>query len=258
MSMDNSSMPGWAFPALSWLISFYFLLGFVVRMGFPPSSPLTSTEGTYLFLWLFFLFLPFFKKVKIGKILELERNLQHAKEDVKQLREQVQSNFAVMAASISTISNLSNHVTVNLPSEMAAQKAKEELEVGVTAESKQAIEDIKGELTLDVDDTIMALARTRIRVESLLRSILNKRTKVRKFNDRPIKLMGLSQLTSEHVETYPDLRHLENSLSYVNKVCSAAIHAQVLPPGYAEEALEMGARIIATLSNFQDGIASAA
>ena len=258
MSTNNSTMPIWGLPALSWLISFYFLLGFVVKMGFPPSSPMTATEGTYLFLWLFFLFLPFFKKVKIGKLLELERDVQQAKEEVKQLREQVQNNFSVMASSISTISNLSNHVTVNLPGELAAQKAKQELEKGASPESSQAIEDIKNELILEDEDTIMSLARTRIRIEYLLRSILNKRTEVRKFGDRPVKLMGLPQLAREFVSAYPDLQHMESSLSYVNKVCSAAIHAQLLPPGYAEEALDMGARIIAVLSNMKgDGATNA-
>lgn len=244
-------MPNWGLPALSWLISFYFLLGFVVQMGFPPSSPITATEGTYLFLWLFFLFLPFFKKVKIGKLIELERDVQQAKEEVKQLREQVQNNFSVMASSISTISNLSNHVTVNLPGELAIQKAKQELGKGAPQDSAKAIEDIKNELILEDEDTIMSLARTRIRIEYLLRSILNKRTKVREFSDRPVKLMGLPQLTRELVISYPDLQHLESSLSFVNKVCSAAIHAQLLPPGYAEEALDMGARIIAALKDVQ-------
>jgi hypothetical protein len=253
MSTNNSAMPTWGLPALSWLISFYFLLGFVMKMGFPPSSPMTATEGTYLFLWLFFIFLPFFKKIKIGKILELERDVQQAKEEVKQLRDQVQNNFAVMASSISTISNLSNHITVNLPGELAAQKAKQELEKGTQPESSQAIEDIKNELILEDEDTIMSLARTRIRIEYLMRSILNKRTKVSRFGERPVRLMGLPQLAKELVATNPDLQHLEGSLSYVNKVCSAAIHAQLLPPGYAEEALDMGARIIAVLSKLQGG-----
>ncbi|WP_157463063.1 hypothetical protein [Curvibacter gracilis] len=252
MGANNYTMPAWALPAFSWLISFYFLLGFVVKMGFPPSSPMTATEGTYLFLWLFFIFLPFFKKVKIGKLLELERDVQHAKEEVKQLREQVQNNFAVMASSISTISNQSNHVTVNLPGELAAQKAKQELEQWTPSESSQVIEDIKSELILEDEDTIMSLARTRIRIEYLLRSILNKRTKVKKFGDRPVRLMGLPQLARELIDTRPELHYMENSISYVNKVCSAAIHAQLLPPGYAEEALDMGARIIAVLSNMQD------
>lgn len=253
MSKNNSTMPIWGLPALSWLISFYFLLGFVVKMGFPPSSQMTSTEGIYLFVWLFFLFLPFFRKVKIGKLLEIERDVLQAKEEVKHLREQVQSNFAVMASSIHTISNLSNHVTVNLPGELAAHKAKKELEQGSSSESNEAVEAIKDELTLEDEDTIMSLARTRIRIEYLLRSILNKRTEMRKLDDRTVRLMGLQQLARELVATYPNLQHLESSLTYVNKVCSAAIHAQLLPHGYAEEALDMGARIIAVLSNIQGG-----
>lgn len=95
MSTNDAKMPTWGLLALSWLISIYFFLGFVVKMGFLPSSPITTTEGTYLFLWLFFLFLPFFKKVKIGKLLELERDIHQAKEEVKQLREHVQNGIGM-------------------------------------------------------------------------------------------------------------------------------------------------------------------
>jgi hypothetical protein len=253
MNTDNSAMPTWGLPALSWLVSFYFLLGFVVKMGFPPSSPMTATEATYLFMWLFFLFLPFFKKIKIGKFLELERDIHQTKEDVKQLREQVQNNFSVMASSIATISNLTNSVTVNLPGALAAQEAKQDLEKEASPASTSGIEEIKNELTLEEEDTIMALARTRIRIEYMLRSVLGKRTEVRKFGGRPVKLMGLFQLFRELVTIYPNLQHLESSISYVNKVCGAAIHAQRLPLGYADEALDMGARIIAVLGNLQNG-----
>lgn len=241
-------MPDWGLPALSWLVSFYFLLGFVTKMGFPPSSPLSSTEATYLAMWLFFLFLPFFKKIKIGKILELEREIKETKGDVKQLKETVQQNFALMASSINTISNFSNQVTVNLPGASAVQEEKRKLENETKEKNEEEIAEIKSEMTLEDEDTIMALARTRIRIEHLLRSILGKKTEVRKFGDRPVKLMGLLQLFKLFVEDYPQYKDLEGSMSYVNKVCNAAIHAQRLPLGYAEEALDMGARIIAVLN----------
>ncbi len=251
MTTNNSAIPIWGLAALSWLVSFYFLLGFVVKMGFPPSSSMTATEATYLFMWLFFLFLPFFKKIKIGKFLELERDIYQTKKDVKQLREQVQNNFSLMASSIATISNLTNTVTVNLPGALAVQEAKQDLQLGGSPASTSDIEDIKNELTLDDEDTIMALARTRIRIEYMLRSILGKRTEVRNLDERPVKLMGLLQLFRELVASYPNLKHLDSSISYVNKICSAAIHAQQLPLGYADEALDMGARIIAVLRNLQ-------
>ena len=66
--------------------------------------------------------------------------------------------------------------------------------------------------------------------------------------------MGLLQLIRELVLAYPDPKHLDSSISNVNKICSAAIHAQQLPIGYANEALDMGARIIAVLGNLQNGI----
>lgn len=240
-------MPNWALPLFSWTVSFYFLLGFVAKMGFPPSPVLSSTDATYLAVWLFFLFLPFFKKIKIGKILELEREVEQTKNEVKQLRESVQQNFSLMASSINTISNFSNQVTVNLPGTSAVEEDKRKLEKETENKTPQEIAEIKSELTLEDEDTIMALARTRIRIEHLLRSILGKRTRVEKFGDRPVKLMGLPQLFKLFAEEFPQHSELGGSVSYVNKVCSAAIHAQRLPQGSAEEALEMGARIISVL-----------
>jgi len=245
-------MPNWGLPALSWLVSFYFLLGFVIKMGFPPSSPLSSTEATYLFIWLFFLFLPFFKKIKIGKFLELEKEIQQTKSDVQQLKETVQQNFSLMASSINTISNFSNQVTVNLPGASAVREEKKKLEKETESKAESEIDEIKSELTLENEDTIMALARTRISIEHLLRSILGKRTEVQKFKNRPIKLMGIRQLFKLFAEEYPQYSDLEGSISYVNNVCSAAIHAQRLPAGSAEEALDMGARIISVLNEVSE------
>lgn len=239
-------MPIWALPLFSWLISFYFFSGVAGKLGFPPDEIMTITYAPQIAIWLFFLFLPFFGKIKIGKLLELERQLEQQKEEVKQIRENLQQNFSLLASSINTISNFSNQITVNLPSLNSVEKDKEKLEKETKTKTEE-VKEIKSELMLENEDTVMSLARTRIRIEYLLRLILSKRIDVKRFGERPIKLMGLMQLFRLYIEEFPEDKKLESALSYVNNVCSAAIHAQRLPANSAELALDMGARIISVL-----------
>lgn len=93
---SKNQMPIWALPALSWLVSFYFLLGFVSNLGFPPDRSLLTGDALYVFLWLFFLFLPFFKKIKIGSVLELEREVERAKEELREFKAEMRTNLSVL------------------------------------------------------------------------------------------------------------------------------------------------------------------
>ena len=87
-------MPSWGLPAISWLISLYFLSGVSSHLGFPPTIKITVGHLVYIVLWLFFLFLPFFKRIKIGKILELEREVEKTKTDIKEFKEEVRTNLS--------------------------------------------------------------------------------------------------------------------------------------------------------------------
>ena len=66
-------------------------------------------------------------------------------------------------------------------------------------------------------------------------------------------MAGLPQLFETFVAQNPKYSYLQNSLRYVNQVCSAAIHAQQVSEDQAREVLALGAKIIATLKEFQGG-----
>jgi hypothetical protein len=57
---SDIKMPHWALPVFSWLVSFYFLAGFVVDVGFPPKPEIKPGQIVYFLAWLFFLFLTVF------------------------------------------------------------------------------------------------------------------------------------------------------------------------------------------------------
>jgi|SRR6185369_4338471 len=241
-------MPNWGLPALSWLLSLYFLSGVSAHLGFPPTLKITSGHILYISLWLFFLFLPFFKRIKIGKFLELEREVEKTKSDVKEFKEEVRASLSLISTNVNTIGNLSNQITLNFPGLAEIEEIKRKLDEKTTAETKDEVKEIKEELTLDGEDTIMALARTRIRIESLLRKILDKRMTVSQIGDNPTRFMSLQKMFTLFLDRNEDLSHLQEPFSYVVQVCNAAVHAQRIPQSQADEALEIGSRIIAILS----------
>lgn len=244
----DAKMPQWALPAFSWLVSFYFLAGFVVEVGFPPKPDIKPGHVLFLLAWLFFLFLPFFKRIKLGKFLELEREVEKAKVELKEFKDEVRTNLSLISTNVNTIGNLSNQITVNLPGLADIEELKRRLDEKTPKQTKEEVQEIRDELVLEGEDTVMALARTRIRMEHLLRKIVGKRTAVSSYDDRPIRYATLPQMFRLFLREHEEYAHLEQPFSYVVQVCNAAIHAQRVPQSQADEALDIGARIIAVLS----------
>lgn len=248
-SERDNKMPQWAFPAFSWLVSFYFLAGFVADVGCPPKPEIKTGHVLFLLAWLFFLFLPFFKRIKIGRFLELEREVEKAKVELKEFKDEVRTNLSLISTNVNTIGNLSNQITVNLPGLADIEEFKRRLDEKTSAPAKEEVQQIRDELVLDGEDMVMALARTRIRIEHLLRKTLGKRTTVSEFRDKPIRFLTLQQMFRLFLREHHEYTHLEQPFSYVVQVCNSAIHAQRVPQSQADEALDIGARIIAVLSD---------
>lgn len=246
--MNDAKMPIWALPLFSWLISFYFLLGFSTDLGFPPSHNISKGHAIFVALWLFFLFLPFFNKIKIGKFLELEREIEKTKTEVKELKEELRFNLSMVTTSINTMGNLSNQVTVNLPGVTALEEDKRNLDKN-SPNTKDEAEVIRNELNVEGEDTVMALARTRIRIEHLLRKILANHPATLAYYSKPAKYLSINKLFQAFLKVYEAYSNLENPFTNVLDVCNAAMHAQYVSQAQADEALEIGARIIAILSD---------
>lgn len=240
-------MPSWALPALSWLISFYFLAGFSANVGFPPDRNLMSGDAVFVALWLFFLFLPFFSRIKIGNLLELERELERTKQELTSFKTEVRSSLSVLSTNVNTMGNMSNQVTVNIPGLDQLQDARASIASRTSPHTREEAEDVERGILLYSEDTTMALARTRIEIEGLLRSILGKRMSVRDARGKPIKFYGARQLFDMFVDENKDYEFLLKPFLYVSRVCNAAIHAQAVSEQQAEEALALGADIIAVL-----------
>ena len=245
------TMPAWALPALSWLVSFYFLLGFVVNVGFPPDRALFSGDALYVFLWLFFLFLPFFSKIKIGKIIELEREVAQTKEDLNAFKSEMRTTVSVLSTNVNTIGGMTNQVTVNMPGASELREARLAIDSHSSLIARADAPRVERSISLEEDDdTTMALARTRIEIERLLRSILGKRPVTASMDDEPIKFAGANRLFKTFVHQHNEFEYLIQPFDVVNRVCNAAVHAQRVPDKQAREALNLGATIIAVLEDF--------
>jgi hypothetical protein len=247
---ENKELPVWSLAIFSWLLACFFLFIFSGTVGFPPTKPMTPSTYTYLFLGLMLLFLPFFNKVKLGKFVELEREVNQTKKEVSDFKSEVRNTLSVISTNINTIGNQSNQVTVNIPGLGDLEEAKKKLDEESKGSTREEVEKIHDELILDGEDNIMALARTRIRIEYLLRKIMDKRIQS-DVKGKPIRYMGLVQLFRIFSDEYSQFKNLTNPFRYVNDVCNAAIHAQKVSDAQADEAIELGARIIATLNDIE-------
>jgi hypothetical protein len=244
----DQRMPGWAMPVLSWFISFYFLVGFTANVGFPPDRSLITGDSLFVFLWLFFLFLPFFKKIKIGKLLELEREVRQAKQELQDFKMEMRNSVAVLSTNVNTIGSMTNQITVNIPGLQEMQVAKEKVDAQASPEVKQEAEQVQQSMLLESEDTTMALARTRIEIERLLRKIVGKKTSVNELRNQSVRFYGIKQLFEMFIRENDEYSYLLEPFLYVTQVCNAAIHAQRVSDPQAKEALTLGAQVIAQLS----------
>ncbi len=67
-------------------------------------------EGTFLWIALGLFIFPFVRSLKLGKILEIERDVQKAQEQVTELKEDTRQQLGILFNSINTISNVNSTV----------------------------------------------------------------------------------------------------------------------------------------------------
>ncbi len=243
--MKNNELPIWLLTLISWLFSAYFLISFHLNVNL--SQPVPTMYYLFLVLGVSLAFLPFMSKIKIGTLLELERQIKETKNEVKDFKEETRQMLSIISTNVNTIGNLSNTININLPKMGQLSQAKEAFVQQSDPETLQESEKIRDELSLESEDTILALAKTRIKLELLLRKILGKRIKSVSGDSKDIKYTSFGQLYRRFLKEYPEHTSLESSFAYVGQICNAAIHAQRVSEGQASEALDLGAKLIAFL-----------
>jgi hypothetical protein len=246
------SLPAWVFPLLSWAVAAYFIVGYLKNSGYPPD--VASRTSILVLPGLFFLFLPFFSKIKLGKVLELEREVKKAKRELSEFKSEIRSTLSVLSTNVNTIGGMSNQVTVNLPPLAELQQARQEVAAAIPPSAKGEAERVESNIIRQSDeDKTMALARTRIDIERTLREALGKQTYVAPDTLETVKYASITKLFVMAADIYPGLRSLQKAFKYVTQVCNAAIHGHKVSDQQADEALALGAEVLAALQAFERG-----
>ncbi len=189
--------------------------------------------------------LPFFKRVKVGEI-ELEREIEQAKKDITEFKNETRNTISVMSSQITAVASIrnQNQMTVYVP---GYEEAKADLKQKTPPAVEKEAEEIKDEF-FDNQDSVMDVVKLRVQLEYLLRRLLEKRVSVNDAS-KEIKFMSLLQMTKDFLQLYPDYRYLQKSFDYIREVGNAAAHAQKIPEFQVQETLEIGTRLIATLKD---------
>jgi len=109
-ALDDRSheLSTWIFRIVSWLIAVTAGIAYLVQKGTTVTPPQTWLDGTFLWAFFLFLVLPFFRVVRLGKILELEQDIEKTRREVNDLRE----NMSVLAANLSATASVRTTVNV--------------------------------------------------------------------------------------------------------------------------------------------------
>jgi hypothetical protein len=238
---------------ICWGIGFYLLRQSSLRWSIDDEKTLTTQLAFIFLLSIFLILIPLVKSIKFLNIFELEREIKETKEEVKDFKIEIRQSFSMLTNSLNaSIGNMNNNVTVHIPGVKQLRKANKTIEQKGQYKDDISLEEIKEKLSIsDDEDTVMALAKTRIKIESLLREILNKRTDYPK-EEKPMKFLGLTHLFKQFTSTNTDLKYLDSSFGYVLQICNAAIHGLNISSEQAKEALELGTRIIRELEYFKE------
>ena len=235
------------FRLLSFFLAGYFFFIFHRSVGFPPKWDLTTTTTTYLILSIFFLLLPYAKKIKIGDFMEFEAKVKEIKSEVKDFKEETRQIISLQNNLINTVSNtLNQNINITMPGPKEVEEAQKELsEIISEPEEFSASENRIGEFIESADSDInYALAKLRIELEQELRRILGKRSESKDISKMKGKFLTARSLFRMFISKYPKYEGMSNSFDYVLTICNAAIHGQKILEGYANDALYMGLRII--------------
>jgi flagellar basal body-associated protein FliL len=232
---------------ISLAIAAYFFYAFHSIVGFPPKQELNASSTTYLIISIFFFLLPLAKKLKIGKLLEYEAKVNEIKQEVKEFKDDTRQILSMQNTLINTVSNtISQSINITLPGQGEIQEAREDLDDTIKDPIPQdKLEDeIDDFLALEGSDINFALAKLRIDIEKELRRILIKRLDT----DDPTKMTGrflsARSLFREFIKLFPKYSGMHGSFDYILKICNAAIHGQNISSSHAQEALQMGFKML--------------
>jgi len=223
-----------------WTLAVYFFTS--ANIGVYLGNDRTSINLLLNAFAVFLFLIPFAKSLSLGSLLKFESSVEKIESDIRDIRTTTQNISAIQASIVSNISHhFAQNLTFNLPALSEARKAERELDKG-SKTSTQYDDRIEKYIGDGLSDPNVALAKLRMDLEHRLRIILNLQTSLGDPIDA--KFRALRSLWEEFFKKFPDKRFMGEAFAYVNDVCNAAIHGQIVPREHAEEALSVGFRLL--------------
>ena len=238
------------FSIFSCLVAVYFIWAFHQHVEFPPTKDLTITSVAYLILFVFFIILPFSRRLKIGRILEFETKVKEMRQEVREVREETRQLISTVSTVANSMSStISQTIQFGIPEKEEAEIAEEKLSEVITdpPEQRDHQRDIQALLSAGESDIHYALARLRIDMERELRRILRKHSEFCDPSSMQGSFLSVRSLFRMLVRAEPRYERMEYSLGYMLRVCNSAIHGQRVPEDVAYKAMDMGLRMLGEL-----------
>ena len=233
----EKALPHLPFVLIVWTIGFCLFLNVYCKIDF---NDLSSIQYTHLVLLLFsiaLILLPFLKTIKIGKYIELERNIKEAKEEVKDFKTEMRQNFQTLSSTLTaTISSINkqvvNHTTnvgVNTPTlpDNVLPGLETEIDKIVKAKLEQVGQHFNKHTTdyIHVPDDNLLMFKVRYNIETQLRRIWENRfitdLEYDRYRHKPI-IKIIQDLTDKEVVDKSFYSILREILS----ICNYAIHGE--------------------------------
>lgn len=241
------------FPVISVLLAVYFFYSFAVAIGVPPAPSLDWTSLLYLALAVFFFLLPELQRFQLSKLHEYETRLDDAKGEVLLLRSEIRTLMSAYNGLLASTGMIATHASDGvLPTPDDADEARQNLNavLGEVTDHKQLDAEIEHFLDEEDFDLESALWDLRKVMDKELRRVLNFQGGSRPLSSR--------SLCEDFVRLYPEYEGIHAAFDYVLQVCEAAAHGREIQPACAQEAFQMGLRILGALRKITPAAKSSA
>jgi len=110
---EPKALSPWVMRIFGWLAGAASFAAYLTQKDDWHSPPKTLLDGTFLWTALGLFLLPFFRSVKIGDLVSLERDIEKTKADVSAIRTELHQSISVLNANLSATTSIQNKVSNN-------------------------------------------------------------------------------------------------------------------------------------------------
>ncbi len=233
----EKALPHLPFVLIVWTIGFCLFLNVYCKIDFNDLASIHYNHHVLLLFSIALILLPFLKTIKIGKYLELERNIKETKEEVKDFKTEIRQNFQTLSSTLTaTLSSINkqvvNHTTnvgMNAPTlpDNVLPGLESEIDKIVKAKLEQLGQQFNKHTTdyIHVPDDNLLMFKVRYNIETQLKRIWENRfitdIEYDRYRHKPI-IKIIQDLTEKEIIDKSFYSILREILS----ICNYAIHGE--------------------------------